>query len=93
MLEQIKAIPGTLNPSLEPQTKIPSLAVTPLLTSQSLYNIPYPVVKDTLDIAVKGKEVARIFDGTLSYPLILTYGPNWKASPEKLASIPMISPS
>lgn len=93
MLEQIKTVPWTLNPSLEPQTKIPSLSVSPSLTSQSLYNIPYPEVKDTLEIAVKGKEIAQILDGALSYPLILTYGSNWKSSPEKLASIPIISPS
>lgn len=67
--------------------------MSPSLTSQSLYNIPYPEVKDVLEVAVKGKEIAQILEGALSYPLTLTYGPNWKSSPEKLSSIPVVSPS
>ncbi len=92
LLQDIKEVPGTLNVSLEPQTKIPSLVITPLFTPQSMYGISYPEIKDTVQIAVQGKEIARIYSGSLSYPVVLTFGPNWKSSPEKLAAIPLISP-
>lgn len=92
LLTIVQWVNGTLNPSLEPQTKVPAITISPLLTPLALHSMSYVDIKDILQVAIGWKEIAQVVEGTLSYPVILTYAKNWKWTPTNLASIPIISP-
>ena len=53
---------GTLNISLESQTKIPSIAVTPNTPSLVSQKVNYNEVKELLDVGIGGQEVARVIE-------------------------------
>lgn len=80
-----------VNPSLEAQTKVPSIKIEPKITNQNLYNIPYNTIRESIALWVWGEQVGEVIDGVLRYPVILMYDKNWKDSLQSLGSIPLLS--
>ncbi len=89
ILAVTNTVEWTLNVSLEPQTKVPSIDISPNTATLISQNISYPDVKSILDIGIWGKEVARVIDGQNSYPVILKFPANWTNGVEAIRSIPM----
>lgn len=89
ILEVTNTVEWTLNVSLEPQTKVPSIDISPNASTLISQNISYPEVKSILDVGIWGKEVARVIDGQNSYPVILKFPSNWTNGVEAIRSIPL----
>lgn len=89
ILDFIKTVPGTQNVSLEPQTKIDAITFSPSLSAASQQGIPYTDIRNTIEVAIGGKEVWQVINGSLSYPVIATFADNWKQSLWSIGSIPM----
>lgn len=62
VVEIANTVEGTLNISLEPQTKIPSIAVTPNTPSLVSQKVNYNEVKELLDVGIGGQEIARVIE-------------------------------
>ena len=62
VVEIANGVEGTLNISLEPQTKIPSIGVTPNTPSLVSQKVNYNEVKELLDVGIGGQEVARVIE-------------------------------
>jgi Cu/Ag efflux pump CusA len=62
VVEIANTVEGTLNISLESQTKIPSIAVTPNTPSLVSQKVNYNEVKELLDVGIGGQEVARVIE-------------------------------
>ncbi len=62
VVEIANGVEGTLNISLEPQTKIPSIGVTPNNPSLVSQKVNYNEVKELLDVGIGGQEVARVIE-------------------------------
>ena len=82
------SIEGTLNISLEPQAKIPSISITPNTPSLVSQKVNYNEVKELLDVGIWGKEVARVIEWQNSYPVVMKFTPSWTSTPESIKSIP-----
>jgi Cu/Ag efflux pump CusA len=42
--------------------------------------VVYNDVKNVVEVAIGGKEVARVIDGQISYPVVLTFDPFWNST-------------
>jgi Cu/Ag efflux pump CusA len=62
IVEIANTVEGTLNISLESQTKIPSITVTPNTPSLVSQKVNYNEVKELLDVGIGGQEVARVIE-------------------------------
>lgn len=89
ILAKIETVPWVLNPSLEPQTKVPSINIEPNIINQSAYGIPYNTVKNMIEVGVWGKEVSQVIDNQLRYPVVLMYDSPRRWSVQALWSIPL----
>ncbi len=88
VVEIANGVEGTLNISLEPQTKIPSISVTPNTPSLVSQKVNYNEVKELLDVGIGGQEVARVIEGQNSYPVVMRFPTSWTSTPEAIRSIP-----
>ncbi len=89
IITKIESIPWVLNPSLETQTKVPSINIQPNIINQSAYGIPYNTVKNMIEVGVWWKEVSQVIDNQLSYPVVLMYDTPRRGSVQSLWSIPL----
>lgn len=90
-VEKIKKINWVRNASLETQTKVPSIKVSPNITNQSSYGIPYTITKELLQVGIGGKQVAEVVDGQLRYPVVMMFEWKRKESVQSLSQIPVES--
>ena len=88
VVEIANTVEGTLNISLEPQTKIPSISVTPNTPALVSQKVNYNEVKELLDVGIGGQEVARVIEWQNSYPVVMRFPPSWTSTPESIRSIP-----
>lgn len=88
VVEIANTVEGTLNISLEPQTKIPSITVTPNTPSLVSQKVNYNEVKEILDVGIGGQEVARVIEWQNSYPVVIRFPSSWTSTPESIRSIP-----
>ena len=88
VVEIANTVEGTLNISLESQTKIPSIAVTPNTPSLVSQKVNYNEVKELLDVGIGGQEVARVIEWQNSYPVVMRFPASWTSTPESIRSIP-----
>lgn len=89
VVEIAGTVEGTLNISLEPQTKIPSISVTPNTPSLVSQKVNYNDIKELLDVGIGGQEVARVIEGQNSYPVVMRFPTSWTSTPEAIRSIPL----
>jgi CzcA family heavy metal efflux pump len=88
IVEIANTVEGTLNISLESQTKIPSITVTPNTPSLVSQKVNYNEVKELLDVGIGGQEVARVIEWQNSYPVVMRFPISWTSTPESIRSIP-----
>lgn len=69
----MSAVPGVVDLSMEQQTDIPTLNIRPDPLHIARYNVPAGEVNDRIETALLGTEVGRIFEGQVSFPLVVKY--------------------
>src|SRR6185369_3110305 len=75
-------VPGVVDLSLEQQTDIPTLRIRPDPALVARYGLPAGEVTERIETVLIGKEVGRILEGQVSFPLIAKYGDPRRAGEE-----------
>ncbi|MEQ1948541.1 MAG: efflux RND transporter permease subunit [Bryobacteraceae bacterium] len=65
--------PGVVDLNLEQQTDIPTLRIKPDPERVARYGLPAGEVADKIEAALVGKEVGRVLEGQVSFPLVAKY--------------------
>ncbi|MEK7409148.1 MAG: efflux RND transporter permease subunit [Acidobacteriota bacterium] len=65
--------PGVVDLAIEPQTQIPTLRVKADAAAAARYGLRTGEVSEAVQTAFLGKEVTRIIEGQLSFPLVVRY--------------------
>jgi len=66
-------VPGVVDLSLEQQTDIPTLRIRPDPASAARYGLSAGEVAGRIETVLLGKEVGRILEGQVSFPLVAKY--------------------
>jgi len=88
----LEEIPGTLNPVVDQEVKVPQVIITPNREVISQYGFTFGGLTDMIETILAGEEVGRILEGNKSYDLILRLDENRVASPEELKRILIHTP-
>ena len=67
-------VPGVVDLSLEQQTDIPTLRIRADPAMAARHGLPAGEVADRIETVLVGREVGRILEGQVSFPLIAKYG-------------------
>jgi len=70
---EMAGVPGVVDLSLEQQTDIPTLRIRPDPASIARYGLPAGEVTDRIETVLMGREVGRILEGQVSFPLVAKY--------------------
>jgi len=66
-------VPGVVDLSLEQQTDIPTLRIRADPALAARYGLPAGEVSERIETVLVGREVGRILDGQVSFPLVAKY--------------------
>ena len=66
-------VPGVVDLSLEQQTDIPTLSIHADPTLAARHGLPAGDVAERIETVLLGREVGRIFEGQVSFPLVVKY--------------------
>jgi CzcA family heavy metal efflux pump len=66
-------VPGVVDLSLEQQTDIPTLRIRPDPALVARHGLPAGDVAERIETVLLGREVGRIFEGPVSFPLVAKY--------------------
>jgi CzcA family heavy metal efflux pump len=66
-------VPGVVDLSLEQQTDIPTLRIRADPAMAARYGLPAGEVSERIETVLVGREVGRILDGQVSFPLVAKY--------------------
>jgi CzcA family heavy metal efflux pump len=69
----MRDVPGVVDLSTEQQTEIPTLRIRFDRAVLARYGLPAGAAAETLQTILVGKEVGQIFEGQLTFPLVLRY--------------------
>ena len=75
----MRDVPGVVDLSTEQQTNIPTLRIRFDRAALARYGLPAGAAAETLQTVLVGKEVGQIFEGQLTFPLVVRY-------PEEIAA-------
>jgi CzcA family heavy metal efflux pump len=70
----MSGVPGVVDLALEQQTEIPTLRVRPDSALAARFGLPAGEVAERIQTVLVGKEVGRILEGQVSFPLVAKYG-------------------
>jgi CzcA family heavy metal efflux pump len=73
-------VPGVVDLSAEQQTDIPTLQVKVNSANAARFGLQTGEAAEALETAYVGKEVSRVLEGQVSFPLVVRYGPQEKDS-------------
>ncbi|MBN9086302.1 MAG: CusA/CzcA family heavy metal efflux RND transporter [Reyranella sp.] len=89
----VSKVRGTSGVRVEQTIGQPIVTVKPDRTAVARYGVAVPDIHDTLTAAVIGRTVGQMYDGTLSYPLVLRFADPYRSRPEALGVLPVPLPS
>jgi Cu/Ag efflux pump CusA len=69
----MEGVPGIVDLNLEQQTDIPTLRIRPDPARTARIGLPAGEVADRIETALLGKEVGRVLEGQVSFPLVIKY--------------------
>lgn len=67
----LEDIPGTLNPVVDQEVKVPQVTIVPDRERAAQYGFSFGELTDMIETILAGEEIGRILDGNKSYKLIL----------------------
>lgn len=86
----MKEIPGVVDLAVEQQMDIPALRVRPDPERVARIGVPSGAVAARLESALRGRPVSRIYEGQVSFPLVVRDQPDPNLSDEQRVSRTMI---
>lgn len=67
----LEEIPGTLNPVVDQEIKVPQVTIVPDRLRAAQYGFNFGELTDVIETILAGEEIGRILDGNKSYKLVL----------------------
>ncbi len=89
----MRQTPGVVDLSTEQQTEVPTIRIKYDRVALARYGLPAGTAAEALQTAFLGKEVGRIFEGQLAFPLVLRYTPEDHADLESIRTTLFHTPS
>ncbi|MFH1935934.1 MAG: efflux RND transporter permease subunit, partial [Bacteroidota bacterium] len=83
----IRPIPGVVDVSPEQMTAVPQVKIIPRREVMSRLGVTMKDFHDAVDIAIAGKKIGEIYEGTGKFDLVLRYPANVRDQLEKLGDI------
>jgi len=80
----ISDIDGLVDVNVEQQVEIPQLQIKPKREMLKLYGIPVNVFAEFIDVAFAGEKVSEVYEGNMSFDLILRYNDRYRHSIESV---------
>lgn len=71
MRQILETIPGTLNPVVEQEVKVPQVTIVPDRERAAQYGFTFAELTDMIETMLAGEQVGRILEGNKSYKLVL----------------------
>lgn len=91
--EEVRAvavtIPGFEGAKLDQQATIPQLRIEADRVRSAAYGVTPGALNEQLGALIGGKEIAELRDGDRAVNLVLRLPPQWRDSPERIASLPV----
>lgn len=91
MANQIKSyvtdIPGLVDVNVEQQVEIPQLQIIPRREMLKQYGIPMNEFAKFIDVAFAGEKVSEVYEGNMSFDLVLRYEDRYRKSIDAVKSI------
>lgn len=85
-------IPGTLNPVVEQEVKIPQIAITPNRDRAAQNGFVFGELTDMLEVQLAGEKIGQILEGSRSFPLVLRLDEQSLQDPKQIGSLLIRSP-
>jgi CzcA family heavy metal efflux pump len=86
-------IPGVVDLSTEQQMDIPTLQLKVNAANAARFGLQTGEASEMIETAYVGKEVSRVLEGQVSFPLVVRYGPEEKKSLEAIRNTLIDTPS
>lgn len=86
-------VPGVVDLSIEQQTDIPTLRMKVNAPNAARLGLQTGEAAEAIETAYVGKEVSRVLEGQVSFPLTVRYGPEEKQSLEAIRGTLIDTPS
>jgi HME family heavy-metal exporter len=88
----LEEIPGTLNPVVDQEVKVPQVTITPDRERAAQYGFTFGELTDAIETILAGEEIGRILDGNKSYKLILRLDEGRLQDVSQLKHLPLYTP-
>lgn len=82
----IQGIEGLVDVNVEQQVEIPQLQIKPKREMLKQYGIPINEFAEFIDVAFAGEKVSEVYEGNMSFDLILRYNDRYRQSIEAIKS-------
>lgn len=89
----MRDVPGVVDLSIEQQTNIPTLKIRFDRAALARYGLPAGAAAETLQTVLVGKEVGQIFEGQLTFPLVVRYPQEIAANLDSIGQALIDTPS
>jgi CzcA family heavy metal efflux pump len=83
----ISGIEGLVDLNVEQQVEIPQLQIKPKREMLKQYGIPIYEFAEFIDVAFAGEKVSEVYEGNMSFDLILRYNDRYRQSIESVKNI------
>ncbi|HEY7331050.1 MAG TPA: CusA/CzcA family heavy metal efflux RND transporter [Gemmataceae bacterium] len=88
----LNQVPGHADVAVEPITGLPVLQIKVKQEELARYNVPARAVLDVVE-SIGGKPMGEVVEGQLRFPLVVRLPADDRASPGRLASLTLLTPS
>ena len=83
----ISGIEGLVDVNVEQQVEIPQLQIKPKREMLKQYGIPVNEFAEFIDVAFAGEKVSEVYEGNMSFDLVLRYNDRYRQSIEAVKNI------
>lgn len=83
----ISGIEGLVDVNVEQQVEIPQLQIIPKREMLKQYGIPLNEFAEFIDVAFAGEKISEVYEGNMSFDLVLRYGDRYRQSIEAVKNI------
>ena len=86
-------IPGTLNPVVGQEIKVPQVTITPNRDRAAQYGFTFGELTDILEVKLAGEEIGTILEGSRSFDLVLRLKKDALDDPAKIGNLLIAAPN
>ncbi|HTU91415.1 MAG TPA: CusA/CzcA family heavy metal efflux RND transporter [Gemmataceae bacterium] len=92
LADVLRKVPGNADVMVEQITGLPVLQIQVKQDELARYNVPARAVLDVIE-SIGGKPLGEVVEGQLRFPLAIRLPERWRASPEKVSALTLLTPS